>query len=206
MKFPVRTLLCGLACSLLCEPAFADGGPPAVGSVALLATFFHGVRGTATVLDPQTVQVEHFYYDGGGPVVYFYLGTNDSQGAFVSGIPIGDVLIGRYSNAKVTLSLPEGQSLEGYNAISVWCVQFQIDFGSGTFMPPSGPQLTSVQNTNRVTSVVVSGTIGESYELQVSSNLSIWTDLESKTNTEGTVTFTDTNQFIQRFYRVMLVP
>lgn len=136
--------------------------------------------------------------------MYFYLGTNTSHDAFLGGIPIGDQLSGNYSNATVTVSLPGGQTLDGYNAISVWCVHFQVDFGSGTFMPPSGPQLTSIQNTNRVTSVVVSGTIGESYELQVSSNLSTWTDFESKTNTEGAVTFTDTNQFIQRFYRVMV--
>ncbi|MCP5515655.1 MAG: DM13 domain-containing protein [Verrucomicrobiales bacterium] len=60
----------------------------------------------------------------------------DAQQAYENGIRTGDLLTGTaHSGDSVTVSLPEGQSLDGYNAISVWCVDFAINFGSGTFQP-----------------------------------------------------------------------
>ena len=204
MRNIIPTSLCLLVCSLLCGTVFASVGSPAAGSTATLATYYHGVNGTATVLDEQTVKIEHFTYDGGGPAVYFYLGTNASYNAFLNGIPIGNQLTRAYSNETVTVSLPAGQTLEGYNAISVWCAEFKVDFGSGTFSAPPNPELSIIQRTNNVTSLVVAGPVGQSYELQVSSNLSAWVDFESGTNTDGTTEFSDTNELTQRFYRVLV--
>jgi hypothetical protein len=33
----------------------------------------------------------------------------------------------------LVIDLPAGQTLEGWNAISVWCVTVAVNFGSGTF-------------------------------------------------------------------------
>ena len=179
--------------------AAAAGGYPRAGAQAELSTSAHNVSGTATIIDSNTIQVTHFNYDGGGPAVYFYLGTNDTQQAFVDGISIGGLLTGTaYSNDTVTVSLPAGQTLDGYNALSVWCVDFAANFGSGTFQP----HIESYDSSNGVSSLSVSGAVGQTYQLQVTTNLLDWTDLALGTNTTGTVTFAETNPLPMRIYRV----
>jgi hypothetical protein len=115
---------------------------PKVGWTAELSTIAHGVSGSVTVVDEDTVRVDDFTYDGGGIVVYFYLGQQNTQSAFISGLSIGDDLFGTSfsgSQPAFTVDLPVGQTLEGWNAISVWCVDFNANFGSGTFLAPSVP-------------------------------------------------------------------
>jgi hypothetical protein len=117
----------------------------------------HMSKGSATIVDERTLRVEHFTYDGGAPLVYFYLGATNSQTDFVNGIPIGPELDRAYQDETVVVQLPEGQTLDGYTAISVWCVQFSANFASATFVPPyaradqqtdiSVPGLHSVQGT-----------------------------------------------------------
>ena len=34
------------------------------------------------------------------------------------------------------VDLPAGETLDGWNAVSVWCAEFRVNFGSGTFAPP----------------------------------------------------------------------
>lgn len=36
----------------------------------------------------------------------------------------------------MTIELPAGNTLDGYNAISLWCLPAQANFGSGTFAVP----------------------------------------------------------------------
>jgi Electron transfer DM13 len=104
---------------------------------APLSTLQHGVRGTATIIDERTVRITGFYYDGGGPRVYAYLGSNNTNAAFTNGRIIGPLLQSRpYVNETVELKLPEGQSLDGSSALSIWCVEFRVNFGSGTFTAP----------------------------------------------------------------------
>lgn len=108
---------------------------PRAGYEAQLSTLAHGVSGTVTIVDADTLVVENFNYDGGGPAVYFYLATEDSQSAFIAGIPIGPLLTGTvYTNDTLTLHLPAPQTLDGYHAISVWCVDFNANFGSASFV------------------------------------------------------------------------
>jgi Electron transfer DM13 len=178
---------------------------PFVGATATLSTIEEGVSGTATVIDAQTIQVEHFYYEGGRISVFFRLGTNDTKTAFGNGISLGDQLVTHsYTNATLTLSLPAGQSLEGYNAISVYCVSANVDFGSGAFIAPAPPQLSDIQHIDGITSVVLTGEIGKRYELQASTNLLTWVDLYLATNTDGMITLTDTNLVEQRYYRAVV--
>jgi hypothetical protein len=110
---------------------------PRAGYEAELSTIDHNVSGTATIVDANTILIEHFNYDGGGPAVYFYLGTEETQAAFINGIPIGPLLSGTARNDdEVVVHLTGSTTLDGYNAISVWCVDFSANFGSGTFIDP----------------------------------------------------------------------
>ena len=106
------------------------------GFIADLPPGAHDAEGVVTVIDERTVQVDHFTYDGTAPAVYFYLGIENDDDAFDAGIPIGPQLVQAYSDASLTLTLPEGQSLDGYNAISVWCEAFSVNFTSGAFVEP----------------------------------------------------------------------
>ncbi len=100
----------------------------------------HNVEGTVTILDERTLFVEDFYYDGGGPAVYFYLGEEDSTPAFEDGLQLMPLLTGTvYNGEDVFLTLPPGETLQGYNAISVWCVDFSVSFSSGSFEAPATP-------------------------------------------------------------------
>jgi hypothetical protein len=113
---------------------------PKVGWTANLSTLAHDVSGSVTIVDEDTVRVDDFTYDGGGIVVKFYLGLSDAQPAFINGLPIGEDLFGTsYDGTQeaFTVDLPQGETVEGFNAISVWCVAAGANFGSGTFLPHS---------------------------------------------------------------------
>lgn len=101
---------------------------------ARLSTIAHNVSGTVIIEDANTLRIEDFHYDGRGPAVYFYLGANDSKEAYIEGLGLEPLLTGTsYSGDELLIDLPEGTTLDGYTAISVWCVDFAVNFGSGTF-------------------------------------------------------------------------
>ncbi len=97
----------------------------------------HDAEASVTILDERTLRIDHFTYDGTAPLVYFYLGADDTYGSFVNGTPIGPLLNRAYLDESLTVQLPEGQSLDGYGAISVWCEQFNVNFTSAAFAPPT---------------------------------------------------------------------
>ena len=104
---------------------------------AELSTLAHGVSGTVTIIDEDTIQVNNFNYDGGGLLVYFYLGVDATRDSFTNGLEIGPNLLGTvYNNATLTIDLPPGKSTSDYNAISVWCTAVGVSFGTGTFACP----------------------------------------------------------------------
>lgn len=116
------------------------------GWVANLSTLQHGVSGNVTIVDARTVRITEFNYDGGGPQVYAYLGADNSNAAFQAGRVIGAQLNRAgpaYVNATLDLQLPAGQTLDGFNALSIWCAEFRVNFGSGGFKAPPTP--TAVQ-------------------------------------------------------------
>ena len=101
---------------------------------AQLSTLTHGVSGTVTIMDRDTLRIENFHYDGGGPAVYFYLGQSNDNAAFSQGLALPPLLSGTtYRGDELQVDLPAGRTLDGYTAISVWCVDFAVNFGSGTF-------------------------------------------------------------------------
>jgi hypothetical protein len=128
----------------------AIGGSAAVGQTNYPRTGWethltqagHGVKGTATILDERTIRLTHFSYDGLEPDMYVYLGTNQSSVAFLNGWTVSPRLARAYNNETLDVRLPENETLDGWNAISIWCRAVQASFGSGTFAPPNRPSLT----------------------------------------------------------------
>lgn len=142
MQFAVR---CWIGLSLIVlGTAFAEAQltSPQIGWQAELSTVAHKVSGTVNIVDEDTLRFDDFTYDGGGLSVFFYLGTEDSRTAFSAGLSIGEELLGMVFDGTQDdffVDLPEGKTLEGYHAISVWCVTAGANFGSGTFMAVEPP-------------------------------------------------------------------
>ena len=198
LSVPQRCLLIALA-GFTCLAGAQDY--PRTGSQAELSTLAHQVSGTATIVSSNSIRVDNFNFDGNGIAVYFYLGTNNTHTAFSEGTPIGPNLLGTaHVNDTVTVSLPAGQSLDGFHAISVWCVPAGANFGSGTFQP----YIESIKASDGVTSLTVTGSAGteQVYHLQGATNTTDWIELATQTNSAGSVYFEDTNSLPTRLYRV----
>lgn len=138
--FVILTLFCGI--SLQLSAAHALPIYPRTGWQAELSNIHHGVSGTVTIVDEDTIQVDDFTFDGGGIDVFFYLGATNDYPGFSSGIGIGSDLVGPPfdgTQPPMLIDLPPATTLDGYNAISVWCVTAGVNFGSGTFLEPAPP-------------------------------------------------------------------
>jgi len=110
---------------------------------AELSSVAHNVSGKVTMVDERTILLEGFHYDGLGPRVFAYLGASDTNTAYRTGRSIGAQITQAYVNGQLILQLPQGETLDGWNALSIWCVEFRVSFGSGQFAPPVntlGPQ------------------------------------------------------------------
>ena len=113
---------------------------PRAGWQATLSTFAHGVRGTATIVDADTFRVDNFFFDGGGIDVHFILAASNDNSLFRTARLVADSLPSPgfrgtpFNGGSVTIDLPVGNTFDGYNAISLWCIPAQANFGSGTFI------------------------------------------------------------------------
>jgi len=107
-----------------------------VGYTGNFANYQHGIQGTATILDDCTIQIDNFSYDGGGPAVYFYAALNQDYNG-VDAFQVGTLLSGtNYNSALLTITLPQGKTLDDFNSLSVWCVDFSVNFGDLEFTSP----------------------------------------------------------------------
>ena len=109
-----------------------------MGYTGTLSTIWYEVAGTVTVRDNCTLEVTMFtYVDGGAPNVQFYTGDNlNFTGA--GSVGIGPKLDGQtFRNETILLSLPEGLTVDDFDSLSVWCIDFNIDFGSTILRPPT---------------------------------------------------------------------
>ena len=141
----IRTVICLAA--VQGGVIYAQDTYPRAGWFTELSTMFHDVSGTVVIIDEDSLRVDNFSYDGGGLPggVYFYLGESDTQTAFESGLLAGENLFGTsYDGTGDPLSfdLPSGTTLDPYDAISVWCVDARVNFGSGTFIAPEPATLS----------------------------------------------------------------
>jgi len=106
-----------------------------VGYSGFFETFHHNVAGKATIIDDCTIEITQFDYDGGGPEVYFY-GAIDHNYDDSSAFAIGQKLSGQeFNNAEITIKLPQNKTLNDLTGLSVWCVDFNANFGQMTFTP-----------------------------------------------------------------------
>jgi hypothetical protein len=106
--------------------------------VADISVGAHLIEGQVTIISDTVLYVEHFTYDGGAPAVYFYLGAENTDSAFQNGLQLMPLLDRAYADETLVLELPPGETLDGYQAISVWCVQFSVNFSSAEFVAPLG--------------------------------------------------------------------
>ena len=104
-----------------------------VGQTAVFNGLFHEVAGQLTVIDDCTLEITGFTYDGLGPDVYFYTGSSAEYNDGNNFI-IGPRLNGnRWSEQRIRLHIPAGQTLDDFDRISVWCIDFDINFGDALF-------------------------------------------------------------------------
>jgi hypothetical protein len=117
------------------ELGSCDKTHPKVGYSGFFSTLAHNVAGKATIIDDCTIQITQFDYDGGGPAVAFYA-ARDHEYSSASAFPISQYINGQvYDNASILLTLPTNKSLDDLTGISVWCADFNADFGNMTFSP-----------------------------------------------------------------------
>lgn len=126
------------ACASLDEMAppitDCDADHPMVGSTAELTEHFHGVAGTAVIIDNCTIEIQDFEFDGGGVDVHVVVADNpdfDDYDNLTENLRAADP----YEGATLTIPLREGMSLDDVTHISVWCVPFSASFGDGAFEP-----------------------------------------------------------------------
>ena len=104
-----------------------------VGQSLTFSTKFHGVQGTATIVDDCTIRVDNFFFDGNGIEVRFYGGLD---GDYRNGFPIGPELYNfptGYEDETLTVQLPAGRTVDDLDGLSVWCVAAGVSFGDGLF-------------------------------------------------------------------------
>ena len=104
-----------------------------IGNYGYFETMAHDVSGRAEIIDNCTIKVTEFYYDGKGPQVNFYVAQDHdyvSEDAFAISREINGPF---YENAEFTLRLPNGKTLDDFNTLSVWCVEFGASFGELVF-------------------------------------------------------------------------
>jgi|GEM_PF-5259967 len=136
---------------------------------------FHAVSGIVTVIDNNTIQIEDFNFDGGGPDVYIILGVTDSYNDYsgasltrvilIDGVApqgMSDNIDGHingfnYFNEDLVITLPAGKSMENYNGISIWCDAVGVGFGQGPFVQLVVPNLVGMTQANAETALVDTG-------------------------------------------------
>jgi hypothetical protein len=139
---PTRRILSSALAALALCPAAAFAQCPnslydrAAWMADLPVNPLHDVDGEVTVINETTLHAEHFSYNGLTPSVYFYLGDHNMNGVFVPMLRVGPEL-GVYDDEALTLVLPDGETLDDYSALSVWCEDFSVNFSSADFAAPT---------------------------------------------------------------------
>ncbi|XP_015430198.1 PREDICTED: protein Skeletor, isoforms B/C-like [Dufourea novaeangliae] len=100
--------------------------------IGKLSELHHGVSGEVYAVDGRTLFIKDFTYDGEAPTAYFYVGTSKSPNG--NGIRLRDErgsteTLRRYRRKDITLTLPDGKTLNNVKWLSVWCYEFAVNFG-----------------------------------------------------------------------------
>lgn len=117
------------------SPSSCGADHPKVGYSGSFNTLFHDVSGDAVVIDNCTISVTNFNYDATAPAVFFYADNGQTS---IASFTIGEELRNNrvsYVNDTIILKLPNNKTLDDLSTMSVWCVDFSIDFGNLQFTP-----------------------------------------------------------------------
>ena len=111
---------------------------PRAGWQATLSTRGHSVSGTVTIIDADSFRIDNFTYDGGGINVHFIVSPQDDRTVFTNNriVTEPNLLGSPFNGGSITIDLPAGTTLDGQNAVSLWCIPAGANFGSGTFRSP----------------------------------------------------------------------
>ncbi|CAB3258619.1 unnamed protein product [Arctia plantaginis] len=102
--------------------------------VGALSELQHGVRGVVYAVDSRTLYIHDFHYDGEGPAAYFYVGTSTPPRAGAGSLRLRDERGGtsplrKYNGESITLSVPDGKTLRDFRWFSVYCDEYEVNFG-----------------------------------------------------------------------------
>ncbi|XP_046838049.1 protein Skeletor, isoforms B/C isoform X1 [Vespa crabro] len=100
--------------------------------IGKLSELHHGVSGEVYAVDGRTLFIKDFTYDGEGPAAFFYAGNTKSPNS--NGFRVRDErgtasVLKRYRRKDITLTLPDGKTLNSIKWFSVWCDEFAVNFG-----------------------------------------------------------------------------
>ncbi|XP_025158316.1 protein Skeletor, isoforms B/C [Harpegnathos saltator] len=100
--------------------------------IGKLSELHHGVSGEVYAVDTRTLYIKDFTYDGEGPAAFFYAGSSKSPNS--NGFRVRDEhgttnVLKRYRKKDITLTLPDGKTLNNIKWFSVWCDEFSVNFG-----------------------------------------------------------------------------
>jgi len=145
----VREKVCGERRErLICCPQARNQGSGEGVKIGSFRNIFHDISGEAFALDTKTILIKGFTYDGEGPDAFFLAGTSGKpsrvNGNVVLPYPFeGEhfsysdrnipLLLRSFDGEDVVLTLPPGKTVDQLRWISVWCRDYQINFGHVTF-------------------------------------------------------------------------
>lgn len=104
----------------------------------------HEVRGNVYAISCKELVIENFYYDGFGPQVFAYIGTNPASGPTRNSRGADATVLynnnrfqrfppGRHTNTMLRIFLPSSYHLNQIRWLSIWCRRFSANFGHITF-------------------------------------------------------------------------
>eukprot|EP01128_Nolandella_sp_AFSM9_P000793 TRINITY_DN10914_c0_g1_i1.p1 TRINITY_DN10914_c0_g1~~TRINITY_DN10914_c0_g1_i1.p1 ORF type:complete len:655 (-),score=114.59 TRINITY_DN10914_c0_g1_i1:132-2027(-) len=147
LSVPSHSLLLLLLLLLSTVSAACVKSHPLVGYSGPLSTKAHQVAGTVRIVDDCTFEVLSFRYDGGGPAVYWWGGSPSlSNGAKV----VDQLLSGiNYRGVETeSFTLSPGLTWDSFTKLSVYCVDFNANFGDVFLESLEAPVDSSCDSTH----------------------------------------------------------
>ena len=144
----LRSLLLPAVCAALLtstgsEARGSNSRKPYYGKyIGTLASYAHGIEGTAYAVDENIIFIEKFSYDGTAPDAFFWVGNRTPRPS-----PDGDLVaypedfkgrdppvLSAHNKTNLFLKLPGGKKIKDIKWLAVWCRRFTVNFGD-VFIP-----------------------------------------------------------------------
>merc|ERR1739838_1027250 len=138
----LRDRVCNKADRSVCCNSEASS-PGGIESLGTFRNIFHDISGEAFAVDSETILIKGFTYDGEGPDTFFLAGSSgrpSRSGEWVLPWPADgkkydyndDIPLIKRSfdgSEDITLKMPPGADVKDIKWISVWCRDFNVNFG-----------------------------------------------------------------------------